>query len=531
MQSEARQRNLSHTLALCAAYWILLQLSFARGYGFSAEALLIPGLAALTVFLPWRLAALCRFLLAGWMLGLLLYFVADSGLQRFFARSLELKYDLYLLPNLWDLLWDSASPPMAVAILLSVIGLLGSTSLLFARLLRSASKALSAVPALAAWWGVALLVLLVASPPTHSLHILRGVEQAALIAKVDDEIERKLLAAVRSEVGLPTDLSRLAGDDFLLFFVESYGRVLWDDPLFRADSHPVFARQSRRLEKRGYRIASRFAQSTTFGGASWLAHMSVMTGVDCRNTIAWERLLKSSVRPLPSFFRERGYETVSVMPAMDIDRWPEGDYFQFSRHLWFKDIGYDGPPYAWSLVPDQFALLQLDRQVLRSSARPVFAEVSLTSSHAPFSVRPPFHRGAWTEEAMSETLASRKPRRNKAIWAIDPANYPKAIDYSIRSVTRYLIREYRREGVIVIIGDHQPPRTVHRAEKLSPATRFDVPMHVITTNEAVHSALLASGFVDGWFPDESAEAVPMHSLRELFLQALSHPANSSVAAR
>ncbi|MEM1187851.1 MAG: hypothetical protein AAGI72_04960 [Pseudomonadota bacterium] len=531
MDIDQRSAMLWRLLALSAGYWLLLQLSFARGFAVSAEALLIPALAAFGLALPRRLARLFHGLLVLWVLALLLYRAADFGLRLFFARPLDLKYDLYLLPNLWDLLWDASSTVLAIALLLLLVAVLAGAGLVLARLLGTAAQALRPTPALAGWCGLGVLLLALASPPSQSLRIAGGVHDAYLIADGDDRLESQVIAALRREVLLPTDLSRLAGGDFLMFFIESYGRVLWDDPKFRDDLLPVFAQRSRELEQSGYRIASIFAESTTFGGASWVAHMSVMTGVECRNSVTWERLLHSSVRPLPSYFRAQGYETVSVMPAMDIDHWPDGEFFQFSRHLWFKDLGYDGPKYAWSQMPDQFALLQFDKQVLRSTSGPVFAEVALTSSHAPFSERPLFHTGAWTETALNATLAGKTPRRTRAIWAIDPDNYPRAINYSIRSVTHFLKNHYRREGVAVIIGDHQPPRTVHRAEKLDDVRRFHVPLHIITANSAVHEALLARGFSDGWFPDEHARTVPMHGLRGLFLETLSGARDEGIAFR
>ncbi|MEL7043819.1 MAG: hypothetical protein AAGL66_02205 [Pseudomonadota bacterium] len=531
MGTDRREVVLWRLLALVVSYWLLLQLSFARGFGVSAEALIIPALAAFGLVLPARPFRVLLGLLVLWVLALLLYRAADFGLQLFFARPLELKYDLYLFPTRCDLLWDSSSTVMAIAVLLLLGGLLGGAGLVLARLLGTAARTLQPVSALIAWCGFGVLLFSVASPPAQSLRIADGIHDAYLIADGDDRLESQVIAALRKEFLLPTDLSRLAGGDFLMFFIESYGRVLWDDPKFRDDLLPVFAQRSRELEQSGYRIASIFAESTTFGGASWVAHMSVMTGVECRNSVAWERLLHSSVRPLPSYFRAQGYETVSVMPAMDIDHWPDGEFFQFNRHLWFKDLGYDGPKYAWSQMPDQFALLQFDKQVLSATSEPVFAEVALTSSHAPFSERPLFHAGAWTEAALNATLAGKTPRRTRAIWAIDPDNYPRAIDYSVRSVTHFLKHHYRREGVAVIMGDHQPPRTVHRAEQLDEVRRFHVPLHIITANSAVHEALLKRGFSDGWFPDENAETIPMHGLRGLFLETLSGAPSPGIVSR
>ena len=77
------------------------------------------------------------------------------------------------------------------------------------------------------------------------------------------------------------------------------------------------------------------------------------------------------------------------MPAITL-AWPEARYFGYDRVLAAADLGYRGQPFNWVTMPDQFTLAAFERQVLDPAPRPpVFAEIALISSHAPWTPIPP----------------------------------------------------------------------------------------------------------------------------------------------
>ena len=436
-----------------------------------------------------------RYLAGALGLSLALVFLgdtADRALRYFFARPLDLQYDVFLLPALWDLLRDTSGVLAATAAAVLLLVLLVALGRCYAWLLREAAAGLVA--------GAPLAILCLASAATAALippdlltryarsaALVEGLYQAAVVSDDDELFERELLIARARAQSLPADLAGLSGQDFILFFVESYGRLLWDDPALRPDFQETLRRVEDELGGAGYRIASRFLRSPTFGGASWLAHMSVMSGVDCANQTRWERLLASDIPPLPVYFRNRGYETVSVMPAMWIDSWPEGEYFGFDRHVWARELDYRGPKYAWSPMPDQFVLLRFQELALGEEAGPLFAELALTSSHSPFTVRPAFHRGDWQRDALEATLATVDPERIPWSWYdLRAGEYLLAVTYSLRSVGQFLARQYPRAGTHVILGDHQATKAIHRVDSEALGHIRDVPMHVVTRDEALH---------------------------------------------
>ncbi|MEM1141556.1 MAG: sulfatase-like hydrolase/transferase [Pseudomonadota bacterium] len=489
------------------------------------DLLVVIALLVLIDRLAWRRLTAWVGLSVGLMITLvLLTDVADRAFEYFFARPLELKYDLFLLPALWDLIEDSSGTLAALVCTTTLLALILLFAFVFSKFVSRAASSLR-LREMAVLAPVFLASYLVLIPGNfRSVALAQGIADAYDVANGDDQFERVLVAARQELLTLPDDLGRLRGQDFLFFFIESYGRLLWDDPGLRDDFLGRMRRYDEELKAAGYFTSSRFLESTTFAGASWIAHMSVMSGVECRNTVHWKRLLNSRVRPLPDYFRAQAYRTVSVMPAMDLNEWPEGDYFGFTQNIWAEQLAYVGPRYGWSPMPDQFVLLRFEQLSLVEDDTPVFAEISLTSSHAPFSQIPAFHTGPWQIDELENTLATRKPSRARSIWQNQSAtNYATAVDYSLASVMQFLARRYKRDGVLLILGDHQASKAVHRVDSEALGHRFHVPLHIVTRDRSLHEDLLEAGFSDGLEPDEKMEPIPMSALKAFFLNLFHNP--------
>jgi hypothetical protein len=87
--------------------------------------------------------------------------------------------------------------------------------------------------------------------------------------------------------GLPlpdAGVGRLEGDDVLLLFMESYGAVTYDEPSIARVVSPARDELAHAAAELGRHIVSAYASSPTFGGGSWLAHASFMSGVEVRDT-------------------------------------------------------------------------------------------------------------------------------------------------------------------------------------------------------------------------------------------------------
>lgn len=150
-------------------------------------------------------------------------------------------------------------------------------------------------------------------------------------------------------------MSAFAGADVLIVFVESYGRVAVEGPA----SGPVrrlLRDRGDALRSAGLTSASGYLTSSTFGGSSWLAHSTLQAGLPVTDQARYDALLNSRRGTISSILADDGWRSVALLPAVDAP-WPEGQQFYgFDRVYTAADLGYHGPAFGFSRVPDQFAL-------------------------------------------------------------------------------------------------------------------------------------------------------------------------------
>jgi len=137
----------------------------------------------------------------------------------------------------------------------------------------------------------------------------------------------------------------------------------------------------------GFKVTG-WSRSPTMGGLSWLAHGTFLSGLWVDNQARYDRLMMSDRRSLNRLFREAGWRTAAIMPAITMD-WPEGSYYGYDTIFASDDLGYQGKPFNWVTMPDQYTLVAFDRLVRHAgNDRPVMAEIALISSHAPWTPVP-----------------------------------------------------------------------------------------------------------------------------------------------
>ncbi len=189
--------------------------------------------------------------------------------------------------------------------------------------------------------------------------------------------------------GLQTWAGWTAGDLFVIFF-ESYGALVFDDPRFAAPLAADFAALERELTAAGWGIASARVESSTFGGGSWLAHSSLLSGVRIADQGDYRDLLVSSRQTLVRRFADAGYRTVAVMPGLRY-AWPEGRFYGFAEIYNAERLDYRGPAYGWWAIPDQYSLYRIHCTELdRIDRPPLFVFFPTINSHAPFAPLPPY---------------------------------------------------------------------------------------------------------------------------------------------
>src|SRR5206468_7391297 len=119
------------------------------------------------------------------------------------------------------------------------------------------------------------------------------------------------------------------------------------------------------------------------GGSSWLAHVTLMSGIDVRDPRTNARLMTEERDTLVRLFRRRGFRAVALMPGLR-QRWPEGVFYGFDEIYGADRLAYHGPEFGWFAVPDEYSLARFDAlEDARGSTGRRFVCFPTISTHFP----------------------------------------------------------------------------------------------------------------------------------------------------
>jgi hypothetical protein len=317
---------------------------------------------------------------------------------------------------------------------------------------------------------------------------------------------------------LEPDLSGLAGADVFVIFVESYGAAAYDNPRYTTPLAPSRAQLASDIAATGRHVVSGFVESPTFGGSSWLAHISLLTGVEVRDEDTNVRLMAERRDTMVTAFSRGGYRTVAAMPG-NSHPWPEGAFYGYDAIHDRARLDYRGPKFGWWYVPDQFTLARLDQiEAARSDRKPLFVVMPTISTHAPFGPTAPYQPD-WGRLLSDEPYA---PADAKAALARKPdlldmgPSYVNAIAYTYASIGGYLRMRAERNIVMIVLGDHQPAAAVS-----GEGASWDVPVHVVASRPELLERLEARGFTEGLNPNRKTIG-RMHGMLPVLLGAFGH---------
>ena len=323
------------------------------------------------------------------------------------------------------------------------------------------------------------------------------------------------VAALGPPPVLRSDLSRVAGADVLLVFMESYGVVSWERPAFVEELAASRAQLTADIRDTAREVVSARVESTTFGGESWLAHISLLSGTEVRDDRSNVRLMAQERDTLVTVFQRGGYRALAIAPGLLVP-WPEGAFYGFDEIYDHDRLDYRGPPFGWWSINDQYALARVDRLEIEPRDRePRFVFFTTITTHAPFTPAPPYQPD-W------ERVVSARPYDDDELWAawseqpdwmnLGPS-YVQALRYAYATVGGYLRLRGDRDLVMILVGDHQPPALVS-----GEGASWDVPVHVVAGRPALLDRLRGSGFADG-LPPGGATLARMDALLPLLLDA------------
>jgi hypothetical protein len=324
-----------------------------------------------------------------------------------------------------------------------------------------------------------------------------------------------------------SELTALSGSDVLVVFLESYGSVTYDNARFEQLLAPARARLAAALKATDRGVVTGFVTSPTFGGESVLAHLSLLSGIEVRDSTRYALLMTQKRPTLVSVFRDAGYHTVAMMPGMRQD-WPEGAFYGFDDIYDSAKLDYRGPGFGWWHIPDQYAVAALDARELQVHPRkPLFVFFPTVSTHIPFNPIPPV-QDDWQRMLTArpyDAVPLARAFMQRPDWTDMGQSYVNSVQYFFDMLASYLRERADDNFVLIVLGDHQPAANVS-----GEGAPWEVPVHVISKRPEVLQALQAHGFRPGLTPTRPSSG-PMNALALWLLEAFDQPQSDSAPSQ
>ncbi len=516
---------------LLAPQW-LLRGSLGPGW-IAIESLLVVGGFALLPLRRW--SAVLAVGTATFLVLLSVVAFADAVARQSLGRELNLYLDVHLASAVYKLLNGALGPAVAVLLMLGLALGAALVVLILAYLLESvevhSSKSGTRIAgvALIALFGVGLageqMPMLTARITSPAVGI--ATDQTRRFFRMLEERERftaELGVVPDGYAGVPGFLGKLVDHDVVLAFIESYGVSALYDPHFS----PVILSRLDMLDMRmadaGLHLATGTLVAPIRGGESWLSHGSLLGGLWLDNQLRYDLMLASGRQTLIDDFRRAGHRTVALMPAITL-AWPEGERLGYDQIFSHRNIDYAGPALNWVTMPDQYTWSFLERAIRTTDdpdIRPVFAEVGLISSHAPWTPILPV-LDDWDSIGDGSVFA---PWENAGehpdeLWLdMDRVreHYALSLDYAIHTMASYAERYVDEGTLLIVLGDHQAAPLI-----IGDDASQAVPVHVISRDPALVQPFLDWGFQTGALPDPDRLPPGMDAFRDWFIRAFSKP--------
>lgn len=321
-----------------------------------------------------------------------------------------------------------------------------------------------------------------------------------------------------------------------IFFVESYGRILHDDPELRPAWHSWLEVLNESARAASLSVVSSFSEAPVSGGRSWVAEGAVLMGTPVKYEVVFRNLVEEMDRivNLVGLLNAQGYETVLLAPADRVRLGLENENrYGYDRTVTFDDLQYRGRHVGWGRIPDQYSLSWTREHVLDRSKGPLFFNFHMVSSHAPWEEVPEWQQrieesplgGPVRRESRGTTRDELKKRLKRlgrdedhvfayrgTLDSMGRRAYARAIAYELRVIGDHL-RRSTGDRLVLVLGDHQPP-VVAEAN-----ASFQVPIHVLASDSALLATFEERGFGRGIIP-HPAKAIRHEAILSMVARTL-----------
>ena len=309
--------------------------------------------------------------------------------------------------------------------------------------------------------------------------------------------------------------------NFFFIFIESYGRVLYDDENLRKDYMDYLPGLTNSLEKDGWFSRSILSTAPVSGGASWVSYSTFLNGFDFQNRGTYWALLNDTLfnqyQHFPRLLQTKGYRNyrLSAIGGSEDMEIPWDTYTRFyavDEWILNEDFDYKGLLYGWGpSPPDQFSLNFANQHIREKQKGDPFTLFFITqNSHNPFlcpdEVSPDWR--SLNDSTVNQSQDSRifeKPNIE---------SYKKSIQYQLEFLVNFIQKEGRAEDVFVIVGDHQPPLFPQ------PGAGFETPLHIIGKDSVLLQQFGEQNFSSGLEVKDTSEYIKHEGFYSLLLHHL-----------
>jgi hypothetical protein len=454
---------------------------------------------------PARARTIASWFGAVWLL-LTLGRYADVTAPALYGRDVNLYWDLRFIPDVVKMVTTVTRAGLVVGAAAVVVAALAGLFVAFAAAWRVVARSLTSTRWRRALQTIACLALVGFISQAISEHAPELPKFASPVTVAYARQARFAFTALTAATYVPPSppmdvaLTGVRDADVFVVFVEAYGAVAYSRPEIASALKRAETTLQAAVDETHRGVVSAFVESPTFGGSSWLAHISLLTGIEVKDPDRNARLMTERRDTLPRTFSRNGFRTVALMPGLRIG-WPEGAFYGFDEIYGADRLAYHGPEFGWFAIPDEYSLQRLDAlEVAKQPRAPLFVFFPTISTHFPFNPIPPYQPD-WSR--MTDPHPYDGPSIVKAYgreldWVNFTPVYADAIAYDLTTLAGYLRLRADRDVVLVIIGDHQPAAAVSGTH-----ASWDVPVHVIANRSVVLDKLRTDGFVDGLMPQQT----------------------------
>jgi len=452
---------------------------------------------------------------------LLVFSAVEAFFQHVYVRTFDIRANIPLLSHFFNMLFDTELFFRPLFLIFPAALAFGLSAALLWTLFRYSATALGRLPRMPSLSiaAAAFLFALITAPAQPAavrfIDQLFFYERRLVSAAVPDFDRTRSYGSIFDETSAHA-LPGIENKNIHLCIVESYGTTVFTNPHHFARLECFYAQQTSLLQQKGFAVFSHAYDSTTFGGTSWLADATILSGIEIRSQSHYDRVVKGGTENVLQLFSEAGYHTVLSAPGSKFMTEEYTGFYDYDTYVLHEDFEYTGPFFTFGELPDQYQLHYIHSQIIdHNSSQPHFVQYILCSSHVPWNYIPPYI-SSWSGFNGGRVYYDRsKNTWYDNSWALGSElfeGYAHSIRYSLESVFGYARAHMDKNDILIIIGDHQPKFPVSERE-----AGFGVPVHIIAKDRRALLPFIRFGYREGVRPSKLAQLPGLERFLDHFL--------------